>query len=252
MQLPPEVRRVLAALTPARRLPDLRQWLEGLAAGRPLPIHLPLGLTRYHRARVLADPTYATRIGWAPSDTTLPRGRRGLRTQLMLDTQDYEFRLRLPELLLMRIDRFSMANGVEARVPFLDPELVQYVYHLPLEYKLRDGIGKVLLRDAVRDIVPGWVLARRKQGFGAPVITWLGSHMGVLFDSLATSEPIRRYFNVEILRRAMTTFGGRSTHGLWPILNFALWHRRWIEGEPLEPLLEPLLKAVEDRSPVHR
>ena len=82
------------------------------------------------------------------------------------DTQEYEFGLRLPELLLMRIDRFSMAHSVEARVPFLDPGLVDYGYRIPFDQKLRNGTSKYVLKEAVRDVVPSWILDRPKQGFG--------------------------------------------------------------------------------------
>src|SRR5207302_10746771 len=134
-------------------------------AGRLNPVHMPVGLTGYQRGHLLwsadSDP------GWAPTGTL--NGEDPL-TTLAFDTQEYEFQVRLPELLLMRIDRFSMANSVQARVPFLEPELVDYVYRLGLEHKLRRGQTKIVLRQAVADVVPQWVLDRPKRGFGAPVV----------------------------------------------------------------------------------
>jgi asparagine synthase (glutamine-hydrolysing) len=141
-----------------------------------------------------------------------------------------------------------MANGVEARVPFLDPDLVEYVYRLPLKYKLSGGTGKVILREALRGVVPAWVIERRKQGFGAPVVQWLASDLGPLFLKLLETEGVRRYFDAAALRSAMATSSQRSRFGIWPILNFALWHRYWIEQEPLDPLLVPLLATRQNRA----
>ena len=79
--------------------------------------------------------------GWSPSGGSAEPGDPIER--LGFDTQEYEFALRLPELLLMRIDRFAMAHGVEARVPFLDPELVSYAYRVPFECKMRGATGSL-------------------------------------------------------------------------------------------------------------
>ncbi len=241
MRLPASGRRALAAVVPAERFANLQQLLEGFASGRPLPMHMPLGITRHNRARVLSDPAAALRVGWAPSDGHSANGSIELLSRLAFDTQEYEFGLRLPELLLMRIDRFAMASSVEARVPFLDPSLVEYVYRLPIERKFRKGIGKVVLRDAIRDVVPDWVIQRRKQGFHAPVVQWLGDDLGLLFGKLLGGEAIRRYFHVPTLEAALASPRRREHYGLWPILNFALWHRYWVEREPLDSLIEPLL-----------
>ena len=243
MRLPPVLRRGLAASIPPERFLDLRQWAEGLASGRPLPMHMPVGIRRHQRARIMLDKRGALNAGWTPSNAGSSNGAVDLPTQLALDTQEYEFGLRLPELLLMRIDRFSMANSVEARVPFLDPHLVEYVYRLPVERKFRDGLGKLVLRDAISDVVPSWVLERRKQGFGAPVLSWLGSDLGSLFDQLLRGEALQRYFDVRRLRAALAHPSRRWNYGLWPILNFALWHHYWIERQPLEALIDPLIRA---------
>lgn len=166
--------------------------------------------------------------GWrAPDDE-----ESDLLARAAFDTQQYEFEVRLPELLLMRIDRFSMANSVEARVPFLDPALVDYVYRLPLQHKLAAGQGKVVLREAVGHLLPDWVLARRKQGFGAPVRRWMGSELGDVFRELLDGDGLREHFDTDAVRGALERDAGAAADpSLWPILNFALWHRYWIEGE---------------------
>jgi asparagine synthase (glutamine-hydrolysing) len=238
LDLPALARRPLPYLIPPQRA-AIRELLEHLAAGRPLPMHMPLGLPMRHRQRLLPAFEHRLSAGWAPSDGGPGAGEDWLRT-LAFDTQEYEFGLRLPELLLMRIDRFSMANSIEARVPFLDPFLVDFVYRLPLSHKLDRGRSKVVLKEAISDVVPAWVINRPKQGFGAPVDDWLHSELGVLFERLIGSEAIQRYFDVDVLRSAMRNMGrrGRPTMYLWPVVNFALWHRHWIEHESIEALSE--------------
>jgi asparagine synthase (glutamine-hydrolysing) len=245
MRLPRFARRMLPSLVPRGRYAQVRELLEGYADGRPLPMHMPLGLTRDYRDRVLRAPGDSYGWGWAPSDGGAPNGRVDLVDRLGFDTQEYEFGLRLPELLLMRIDRFSMANSVEARVPFLDPDLVEFVYRLPIDYKLRDGATKLVLRRAIADVVPDWVLQRPKQGFGAPVADWLDAHMGKLLRSVMVDEAIRSYFDMATLEDVMTRGGAKNNlhYGLWPILNFALWHCHWIEQRPLDELIAPVLAA---------
>lgn len=248
MRLPRILRRGLATFVPPERLANLRQLLEGLATDRPLPMHMPLGLTRHFRSRVLAEPSWIDQVGWSPSDIDKSDGPVDTLTRLGFDTQEYEFGLRLPELLLMRIDRFSMASSVEARVPFLDPDLVEFVYRLPIALKFDRGVDKVVLRDAVAGLVPEWVARRPKQGFNAPVIEWMAEDLGALFAQALEGDALRSYFNVDVINAALRD---RRTDvlwdrnylrdWLWPVLNFALWHRQWIEGESVATMVDPFV-----------
>ncbi|HYG80543.1 MAG TPA: asparagine synthase (glutamine-hydrolyzing), partial [Pyrinomonadaceae bacterium] len=83
-----------------------------------------------------------------------------------------ELKLRLPELLLMRVDKITMATSVEARVPFLDHHLVEYAMGLPRELKVEGRSGKHILKRALEEILPHDLLYSRKRGFGAPVREW--------------------------------------------------------------------------------
>src|SRR5437667_421305 len=83
-----------------------------------------------------------------------------------------ELKLRLPELLLMRVDKITMATSVEARVPFLDHHLIEYAMNLPRELKVKGQTGKHILKRALESILPADVLYQPKRGFGAPVREW--------------------------------------------------------------------------------
>ena len=244
MRLPRPARRSLAALTPPfGKLVKGRELMAGYADGRPPPMHFPGGMSRHNRAMVLRAPSSSYGWGWEPSNAGSANGHEDIFDQLAFDTQEHEFGLQLPEVLLQRMDRFSMANSVEARVPFLEPELVEFAYRLPPHYKVRDGVQKIVLKEAVADVVPDWVIARPKQGFDAPVEHWLDAKIGLLLRSLLNEEGVRRYFDTRAIERALASGPLRNAMRLtlWPVLNFALWHKRWIEGEPLDALMEPLV-----------
>jgi asparagine synthase (glutamine-hydrolysing) len=235
LTLPQPLRRLAARVTPASRRPRRREQLEGIASGRVRPVHMPIGLTGYQRAHLLRSA--ATGPGWAPSE---PERSEDALSTFAFDTQEYEFGVRLPELLLMRIDRFSMANSVEARVPFLDPALVDFVYRLPLDQKVRAGITKYVLKQAISDVLPERIALRPKQGFAAPTSQWFAARHGNLMRDLMKQDALRRYFDISYLGRLLDTAGADSWDRgqiLWPILNFGLWHKHWIEGEPLEDLV---------------
>ncbi len=83
-----------------------------------------------------------------------------------------ELKLRLPELLLMRVDKMTMATSVEARVPFLDHQLVEYAMSLPVDLKIKGETGKYILKRALEKVLPSDLLYRRKRGFGAPIREW--------------------------------------------------------------------------------
>jgi asparagine synthase (glutamine-hydrolysing) len=236
LELPAPLRRFAPHLVPDQWHPRLRDLLEGIGRGRPFPMHMPLGMTP-RQVDSLLKPELRRDNGWEPSESA----NSDAIATLGWDTQEYEFGLRLPELLLMRIDRFSMAHSVEARVPFLDPGLVDYGYRMPFDYKLHDGSPKHVLKQAISDVVPRWVLDRPKMGFGAPVERWFGSGFEGLLRKLMDSDAMRSYFNVEWLEagyRDVRLARNRVRFSLWFILNFALWHRQWIEQLPTDDLIE--------------
>jgi asparagine synthase (glutamine-hydrolysing) len=137
-----------------------------------------------------------------------------------------DLNLRLPELLLMRIDKMSMGASVEARVPFLDHEFVSLVMSIPTAVKIRNGTPKYLLKKAVRGIVPDELIDRPKQGFGVPVEEWLtgrlGDHIRAELDTFCTETDIldRTAVN-EVLARS----GG---HDAWYLYNLAGWWREYV------------------------
>jgi len=147
-----------------------------------------------------------------------------------------EMKLRLPEHLLMRVDKLTMAHSIEARVPFLDHDVVEFATRLPACYKLRDGVGKAVLKRAAEPYLDHDLVYRKKQGFGAPMEEWFqegdfGPRCLAAFERspLAKEGFFDNTYFVDLLKGQMAGRGGYSFH-LWTMMNAVLWHASWIEG----------------------
>lgn len=144
-----------------------------------------------------------------------------------------ELRTRLPELLLMRVDRMTMASGLEARVPYLDQDLVEWLMQVPDEWKIAAGRSKILLRDSVGDLLPAAVITRPKQAFCcARMINWVRGEAG----ENARAAVARFCRSTELLDEttALNCLGANSLLG-WALYGLALWHEIFIEGDPAAP-----------------
>jgi asparagine synthase (glutamine-hydrolysing) len=140
-----------------------------------------------------------------------------------------DLNLRLPELLLMRVDKMSMGASIECRVPFLDHKFVEFALSLPQRVVHRPGQPKSLLKKAVAGLLPDEIIHRPKQGFGVPITEWFVDLMGDrVRDTLRQFARDTDYFNAgeieELLRRRRTT-------QMWYLYNFALWWKRYIGNE---------------------
>lgn len=147
-----------------------------------------------------------------------------------------ELKLRLPEHLLMRVDKLTMAHSVEARVPFLDHDVVEFAARLPPSYKLHDGIGKAILKHVADPYLDRDIVYRRKQGFGAPMEEWFregdfGSRCLGAFErsALVKDGYLDRTYFTDMLKQQIGGSGGYSFQ-IWTVMNAVLWHASWIEG----------------------
>jgi asparagine synthase (glutamine-hydrolysing) len=143
---------------------------------------------------------------------------------MSIDVESY-----LPYDLLVKVDITSMANGLEARSPFLDHEVMEFAARLPVEIKFRRGRLKSLLKRAFADLLPPENVNRRKMGFGVPVGQWFrGPLRELLCDSLLSPRSLGRgYFREPEVRRMVDEhLGRRADHSfqLWNLLMLELWH----------------------------
>jgi asparagine synthase (glutamine-hydrolysing) len=137
-----------------------------------------------------------------------------------------EFQQRLPELLLMRVDKMTMAHGVEARVPFLARAMVELAWTIRGTEKLSGNDTKALLREAFADLLPASVLAARKRGFGAPVHRWLRGPFGDRAAREILDGPLRGGLAVDAVRQVVRDHAsGRANHAgiLWALFILSRW-----------------------------
>jgi asparagine synthase (glutamine-hydrolysing) len=131
--------------------------------------------------------------------------------------------------LLPKMDRMTMAHGLEARSPFLDRELCEYAASLPDDYKLRGAVGKRVLKEAIRDLVPADLLTRPKHGFGIPLGEWFrGDLRTMVADTLLDRPRLGAHLNVATVRGLWDEhLAGRADrgHALWTLLILELWMR---------------------------
>jgi asparagine synthase (glutamine-hydrolysing) len=135
----------------------------------------------------------------------------------------------LPDSVLMKVDKMSMAHSLEVRPPFLDHRVVEYCYSLPTALKLRGFETKWLLKEAMAPKLPPGIARRKKQGFSFPMKNWLrGELMGFARDEIFSSPLVREHFDVGAVRRLWEEHQAKQhnhSHLLWTLLNLALWDR---------------------------
>jgi len=140
----------------------------------------------------------------------------------------YDLLTYLPTDILTKVDRAAMAASLETRVPFLDTSVIEFSASLPLEYKIRDGVTKWVLREVLYKYVPKDLIERPKMGFGVPLEEWLRGPLRDWGESLLDAKRLRDegFFNVSLLRQKWhehLTGKYNWHHQLWNVLMFQAW-----------------------------
>jgi asparagine synthase (glutamine-hydrolysing) len=177
-----------------------------------------------------ADPFAAICRRWRESEGAPPLARA-----THLDAGTY-----LPDDILVKVDRASMAVGLEVRAPFLARAVVEHAFSLPDAYRMRGFTGKRILRDAVRDLLPRQILQRPKKGFGMPVAAWLNGALRPLVYDLLGETAVRQagLFEPREVRRLLDQHGRMERDNrkqLWTLLVFELWRREHIASRATAP-----------------
>lgn len=138
----------------------------------------------------------------------------------------------LPEDILFKVDRASMASSLEVRAPFLDAELVDWLAAMPYKYKYHHGAGKLLLKKSLQGRIPDSIMNRPKKGFGIPVAAWLRGPLREWMTDLLAEQRIKTQglFQPLIVNRLVDEhLRGVKDHRkpLWTILVFQMWYDHW-------------------------
>jgi asparagine synthase (glutamine-hydrolysing) len=142
----------------------------------------------------------------------------------------------LPEDLLVKMDIATMANSLEARVPFLDHQLMEFIAEIPPDLKLKGGTSKFILKEAFSDLLPRAILKRGKMGFGVPISRWFRNELkDYIYEILLDHKSLDRgYFKREGVERLLADhIGLRYDHSakIWALLFLEIWFRVYMDGE---------------------
>ena len=220
----------------ARRLPSsskrvsLDYKLKRFTAAAALP-----PLERHHSFKEIFGPDMraalldGSRPQGDPVDVLRARYAETVGVEPIARLQDVDVGIYLPDDLLVKTDRTSMAHSLEARVPFLDREVYELASALPLGLRIRAGAKKRLLRKAIEPLVPRSIVHGPKRGFSIPAAAWLRGELRPMAEDLLAPDVIRR--QGIFAPAAVTDVLERHTSGredlsrqLWGLLTFAVWH----------------------------
>ncbi|HXI31409.1 MAG TPA: asparagine synthase (glutamine-hydrolyzing) [Vicinamibacterales bacterium] len=142
----------------------------------------------------------------------------------------------LPEDVLTKVDRMSMAHSIESRVPLLDNEVIDFAATLPASLKIKHGRRKHVLKEVAATLLPRAILDRRKQGFGVPLGTWFRGNLRELFaDTLLSPSSLQRgYFEPAFVRQIVDEhLAARRDHTLrlWQLVVFERWCQQYLGGK---------------------
>jgi asparagine synthase (glutamine-hydrolysing) len=155
---------------------------------------------------------------------------------LLSKMQYFDTKIYLPDDILVKVDRMSMAHSLETRAPLLDYHLVEFAARIPAELQMKDGKGKYLLRKLAEKLLPQQVLTKRKQGFAIPAKEWFQNELWDMTSDLLTAHRFqeRGYFNRQNILKILKDHkkGVRDySNWLWCLLIFELWHQTYIDSD---------------------
>jgi asparagine synthase (glutamine-hydrolysing) len=223
------------ASSPVIKHPLMREYLRRYSSGEEFFWGGAMAYTETHKAKLFSN--YSTEEHSSYKFASKWHNEINSRypdTEYMRRMMYLEFRQRLPQMLLMRVDKVSMATSIEARVPFLDHRIVEYAFRMPMSVKLGpDIIPKHILKKASEGILPQEHIYRKKQGFAAPVAEWLKKDLKPLFDeALASSRIAKEHFNSGYIKTLQSEhIEGKRKNGdlLWVLMNLMLWEKQYLK-----------------------
>lgn len=151
-----------------------------------------------------------------------------LQKDLYKTSINFYFKEWLPNDLLMKVDKTSMAHGLEVRTPFLDKDLITYMFNIKREYK----INKKLFREVIKNKIPEQIIKRKKQGFSLPISTWSTKNDFIDRISSHISDLSKRgiFKTSEITNLINKPTDYRNDHKIWTLLNLELWNKIYLDN----------------------
>jgi asparagine synthase (glutamine-hydrolysing) len=209
------------------------EWLRRNAEGLPIFWSGAESFTEQQKKRLLSNrlkSRFSRFSSWEVVEPIRRRFEEKAWEKTPLQWMTYmDLNLRLPELLLMRLDKMSMSVSLEGRFPFLDHRLVEFAMSIPERMKTRNNTLKYIFKKSIKGVIPDDFITRPKQGFGLPMHEWYLDRLGdrtrrIMTDFCRETD----FLDGNEVKRMLD---GRNRTYVWFLLNFALWWNCFIKGE---------------------
>ncbi|HSR17643.1 MAG TPA: asparagine synthase (glutamine-hydrolyzing) [Ignavibacteriaceae bacterium] len=243
-KIPPVLRRnliepILNSLKPTAKKKGLVNKAKRFIEGLEHPAELYHARWRYFLGETirteLFSPEAHSKISSLPAQHIINlferAGNRGmLDKNLYVDVKSY-----LCDNILTKVDRMSMAVSLEARVPYLDPDVVKLAFNVPENLKVNSNETKIILKKLASRYVPRECIYRPKEGFSIPIKNWLNVEFKPIMEELLNSRSIEQdgifqYKTVERLKKEHSAGIANHSHILWSLIVFYDWKKRWLES----------------------
>ncbi len=207
------------------------EWLRRVLVHQPVFWSGAEAFTEYDKQRIVSERLRKELDGYTSFGALRPTYERFLEKAWEpshLNWMSYaDLNHRLPELLLMRVDKMSMGVSLECRVPFLDHKFVELAMSISQKKKTQGHVSKAVLKKAVRGIIPDELIDRKKQGFGVPVYDWFQGRLGqeMKTETLHFAKTTG-LFNEAYVSKLFDD--PRRATGLWYLYNLSLWWKEYI------------------------
>lgn len=230
----------LNLILPKNKLTLHKEFFRRLAYNKPFFFGGANAFSAYDKQFLMSD-SYKKEIPFDASDNLIKSIYNELKvTNYKL--QDFvqkmlylELSIRLPELLLMRVDKMASAHSIEARVPFLDHRLVELAFSIPMHLKTKNKKTKYILKKAVEGIIPDKIINRKKQGFGAPTSEWMRKESPISNDllNIIRNSKIKELniFDYDYIEKLIFDHQNNlddNSFKLWNLITLSLWYDKWI------------------------
>lgn len=233
------IRPLVDLIPPTEKKKGLVNKLKRFVEGAGLPAHLQhvrwmIFLQQAEKSLLYSAALQNTLEGENPYDF-IEQKFAAVTSDDPLDQQEYvDITTYLVDDILVKVDRMSMANSLEARVPFLDYRLVEFAATIPSHLRLRGRRTKYLLKQAMRGILPEVILSRGKEGFSIPIKNWMKNELQPMLLDALSPDRLREhgYFNVTFIAKLIDDhLKGKENHShrLWALMVFQMWHDLYLK-----------------------
>jgi len=227
---------LLNSILPKDKLTLHKEFFRRLAYNKPFFFGGANAFSAYDKQFLLTD-SFKKEIPFNTSDNLVESITKSVpsKSDFLQKMLYLELSIRLPELLLMRVDKMASAHSIETRVPFLDHRLVELAFSIPMDLKIKNKKTKYILKEAVKGIIPDEIINRKKQGFGAPTSEWMRKESPISNDlvNIIRNSKIKELniFDYTYIEKLITDHQNNldeNSFKLWNLITLSLWYDKWI------------------------